>query len=99
VLSGFSCEAPDRFEGTRFRFRAAAVPYTVLIRPGGEVVYKSAGTIDALARKRLIVANVADDDYLGLEAYWKAEVETAKQVRAGRRFAHLGLVDFSVIAR
>jgi len=56
----------------------AAVPYTVLIRPGGEVVYKSAGTIDALALKRLIVANVADDDYLGLEAYWKAAVETAK---------------------
>jgi thiol-disulfide isomerase/thioredoxin len=56
----------------------ATVPYTVLIRPGGEVVYKSAGTIDALALKRLIVANVADDDYLGLEAYWKAAVETAK---------------------
>jgi thiol-disulfide isomerase/thioredoxin len=55
---------------------SAAVPYTVLIRPDGEVVYKRQGTIDPLQLKRLIVANLADDDYHGHQAYWKSAVET-----------------------
>ena len=57
---------------------SAAVPYTLLIRPDGTVVYKSQGTLDPLALKRLIIANLADDDYLGHQAYWKTGVEAAK---------------------
>jgi thiol-disulfide isomerase/thioredoxin len=53
----------------------AAVPYTMLIRPGGEVVYKRQGEIDPLEVKRLIVANLADDDYIGHQAYWKTGSE------------------------
>ena len=53
----------------------AAVPYTLLIRPDGEVVYKIQGTVDALQLKRLIIANLADDDYIGHQAYWKSAVE------------------------
>ena len=53
----------------------AAVPYTLLIRPGGEVVYKSTGSVDELQLKRLIIANLADDDYLGHQAYWKSAAE------------------------
>ncbi len=49
----------------------AAVPYTVLIRPDGEIVYKSTGSVDDLQLKRLIIANLADDDYIGHQAYWK----------------------------
>lgn len=49
----------------------AAVPYTMLIRPDGEVVYKHQGTVDPLALKRLIIANLPDDDYIGHQAYWK----------------------------
>ncbi len=49
----------------------AAVPYTMLIRPGGEVVYKDQGAIHPLEVKRLIVANLADDDYIGHQAYWQ----------------------------
>jgi len=49
----------------------AAVPYTMLIRPDGEVVYKRQGPIDALALRRTIIANLADDDYIGHQAYWK----------------------------
>jgi thiol-disulfide isomerase/thioredoxin len=49
----------------------AAVPYTLLIRPGGEVVYKSQGTMDDLQLKRLIIGNLADDDYIGHQAYWR----------------------------
>jgi len=52
----------------------AAVPYTVLIRPGGEVVYKKQGPIDALELRRLIVANLPDDDYIGHQAYWRSGV-------------------------
>jgi thiol-disulfide isomerase/thioredoxin len=52
----------------------AAVPYTLLIRPGGEIVYKSQGTVDELKLKRLIIANLPDDDYLGHQAYWQSAV-------------------------
>ncbi|HST10502.1 MAG TPA: redoxin family protein [Terriglobales bacterium] len=50
----------------------AAVPYTMLIRPDGEVVYKHQGEINPLELRRLIIANLADDDYIGHQAYWKA---------------------------
>jgi peroxiredoxin len=57
---------------------SAAVPYTLLIRPDGEIVYKSQGTVDALQLKRLIIANLPDDDYHGHQAYWKTAVEAKK---------------------
>jgi thiol-disulfide isomerase/thioredoxin len=50
---------------------SAAVPYTLLLAPGGEILYRSQGTIDALQLKRLILANLPDDDYLGHQAYWR----------------------------
>jgi len=50
----------------------AAVPYTLLVRPDGEVVYKRQGSVDALQLRRLIIANLPDDDYIGHQAYWKA---------------------------
>jgi len=53
----------------------AAVPYTMLIRPGGEVVYRRQGEIDPLELRRLIIANLADDDYLGHQAYWRTAAE------------------------
>ena len=56
----------------------AAVPYTLLIRPDGEVTYKSTGSIDELQLKRLIIANLADDDYIGHQAYWKSVVDNGK---------------------
>ena len=49
----------------------AAVPYSMLIRPDGEVVYKLQGTIDPLEMRRMIIANLPDDDYLGHQAYWQ----------------------------
>jgi len=50
-----------------------AVPYTMLIKPDGEVVYKYQGEIDPLKLKRLIIANLPDDDYIGHQAYWQSE--------------------------
>ena len=57
----------------------AAVPYTLLIRPDGSVAYKVQSTnVDPLKLKRLIIANLADDDYIGHQAYWKTAMETKK---------------------
>lgn len=53
----------------------AAVPYSMLIRPNGEVVYKLQGTIDPLEMKRMIIANLPDDNYLGHQAYWQTRAE------------------------
>ena len=50
-----------------------AVPYTMLIGPDGEVVYKHQGEIDPLEIRRLIIANLPDDDYIGHQAYWQAK--------------------------
>lgn len=52
----------------------AAVPYTMLIRPGGEVVYKRQGPIDPLEVRRLIISNLPDEDYIGHQAYWRKAV-------------------------
>jgi len=47
----------------------AAVPYSMLIRPDGTVVYQRQGALDPLEVRRLIIANLADDDYIGHQAY------------------------------
>jgi peroxiredoxin len=58
---------------------SAAVPYTVLIRPDGSIASKVQGSnVDPLELKRLILANLADDDYLGHQAYWKSAVAAKK---------------------
>jgi len=49
----------------------SAVPYTMLIGTDGSVLYKEQGSIDALELRRLIIANLPDDDYIGHQAYWR----------------------------
>jgi thiol-disulfide isomerase/thioredoxin len=57
----------------------AAVPYTLLIRPDSTIAYKVQSTnVDPLKLKRLIISNLADDDYIGHQAYWKGRVESTK---------------------
>jgi peroxiredoxin len=53
----------------------AAVPYSMLIRPSGEVVYEHQGTINPLAMRRRIIANIPDDDYKGHQAYWQTKMQ------------------------
>jgi len=53
----------------------AAVPYSMLIRPNGEVVYKLQGSINPLEIRRIIIANLPDDNYIGHRAYWQAPPE------------------------
>ncbi len=50
----------------------AAVPYTMLIKPDGEIVYQRQGPIDPLELRRVIIANLPDDNYIGHQAYWKS---------------------------
>jgi peroxiredoxin len=49
-----------------------ALPYTVLIKPDGEIVYRHQGETDALEIRRLIQANLPDDHYPGTQALWQA---------------------------
>jgi peroxiredoxin len=48
----------------------AGVPYTVLIGIDGQIIYRKQGEIDPLEVRRLILANLPDDDYIGQRAYW-----------------------------
>jgi peroxiredoxin len=51
---------------------SAGVPYTMVIGVDGKPVYKKQGEIDPLEIRRLILANLPDDDYIGQQAYWKS---------------------------
>ena len=50
----------------------AGVPYTVLILPDGTVAYEHQGPVDAIELRRRILANIPDDDYIGIRAHWNA---------------------------
>lgn len=53
----------------------AAVPYTMLILPSGEVAFKRQAPIDPLELKRIIIAYLVDDDYIGHQAYWRSSLK------------------------
>lgn len=50
----------------------SAVPYTVLIAPGGKVLYQKQGSIDVLELRRTILANLPSD-YEGFNRYWSEQ--------------------------
>jgi peroxiredoxin len=50
-----------------------AVPFSMIIAPGGKVLYQGAGTLDVLKARRTILASFPDDDYVGQNAYWNGE--------------------------
>jgi peroxiredoxin len=49
------------------------VPYSLVIAPGGQVVYKENGSLDVLKARRAILASLPDDDYVGQNAYWNSK--------------------------
>ncbi|MEO5820415.1 MAG: TlpA disulfide reductase family protein [Vicinamibacteraceae bacterium] len=49
-----------------------SVPYSMVIAPGGKVLFKGNGTLDTLTR-RMILASLPDDDYVGQNAYWNSK--------------------------
>ncbi|MBI4890315.1 MAG: redoxin domain-containing protein [Acidobacteria bacterium] len=48
----------------------SGVPFTMLIAPGGEVLYRKQGEVDILELRRIILANLPDADYQGHRAWW-----------------------------
>lgn len=49
----------------------AAVPFTLLLAPNGDVLHQQLGELDILKLRRAILANLPDDKrYPGLQAYW-----------------------------
>ncbi|HST11008.1 MAG TPA: redoxin family protein [Terriglobales bacterium] len=49
----------------------SAVPYTMLIAPGGKVLYHKQGEVDILELRRTILANLPAE-YEGFNKYWEA---------------------------
>jgi len=49
------------------------VPYSMVIAPGGQVLYKGNGQLDILKTRRLILASFPDDNYVGQNAYWNSK--------------------------
>ena len=49
------------------------MPYSMVIAPGGKVLFKGNGTLDMLKTRRLILASFPDDDYVGQNAYWNSQ--------------------------
>ncbi|MES2223266.1 MAG: TlpA family protein disulfide reductase, partial [Acidobacteriota bacterium] len=47
----------------------SAVPYTVLLAPGGKVLYSTVGSVDILNLRRNILAAMPSD-YIGFNKYW-----------------------------
>jgi len=52
----------------------AAVPFSVLIAPNGDVLFQQLGELDFSKLRRAILANLPDDkDHPGMQAYWSAQ--------------------------
>jgi peroxiredoxin len=55
-------------------------PFTMVIAPGGKVLYQKEGKLDILELRRVILANMPDTkSYFGQQAYWQAAVGGARK--------------------
>src|SRR5687767_4991121 len=62
-----------------------SMPLTMVIAPGGEVLYKKEGTFDILVVRRIILAAMPDiSGYIGSKAYWMRAVDEMKKKRGTR---------------
>jgi peroxiredoxin len=62
----------------------SAVPYTVLLDPNGRVLYKNLGSVDMLALRRKILANLPSD-YIGFNQYWQTGSAKERPATGGGR--------------
>ncbi len=46
------------------------VPFTMVIAPGGKVLYQEQGEVDIVALRRIVLANLENETYVGHPAYW-----------------------------
>lgn len=48
----------------------SGVPFTMVIAPGGKVLYQKEGEVDILEVRRVILANLENETYVGHPEYW-----------------------------
>jgi len=48
----------------------AGVPFTMVIAPGGKVLYQKQGEVDIMEVRRVILANLENETYVGHPGYW-----------------------------
>ena len=46
------------------------VPFTMVIAPGGKVLFQQQGEVDVLALRRIILAHLENETYVGHPDYW-----------------------------
>jgi peroxiredoxin len=51
---------------------SGGAPYTVLLSPEGEILYRAQGAINPLEVRRTILKYLPDDHYIGTHAYWNS---------------------------
>jgi thiol-disulfide isomerase/thioredoxin len=51
----------------------AGVPFTMVIAPGGKVLFQQQGEVDVVALRRVILANLENETYAGHPAYWATQ--------------------------
>jgi thiol-disulfide isomerase/thioredoxin len=51
----------------------SGVPFTMVLGPGGKVIFQKEGELDILELRRIVLANLPDPDYIGHRAYWAAK--------------------------
>ena len=62
----------------------SAVPYTVLIDPGGRLLYRKLGSVDMLELRRTILAYLPSE-YVGFNQYWLSGAAPKQQEKSGGR--------------
>jgi len=63
--------------GAKWNLRS---PFTMVIAPGGEVLYQKEGKVDIVEVRRHILAAMPDTSgYIGSKAYWMASLEAGKK--------------------
>lgn len=55
----------------------SGVPYTAVIAPDGKVLYKETGEVNILKMRRIILANLPDENYKGHREYWATSLKNA----------------------
>ena len=72
----FATEDTDALQAAFDPLTPAALPFTLLLAPNGEVLHQQLGEADIPALRRAILANLPDDPrYPGMRAYWGSASE------------------------
>ncbi|HJZ99083.1 MAG TPA: redoxin domain-containing protein [Candidatus Solibacter sp.] len=78
----FGSTDPYQLIGAFDKAWSGGVPFTMVLGLNGEVLYKSLGSMDALEVRRTLLRNFPDDQYVGMQEYFRqaqAEAEARKK--------------------